>query len=239
MSATQMSQEPRLTFGRTLGIGMALAPGTKPTPPVPTYATDVDQPGMLLGQVVIAILAVLMVTGEYTSGEIRTSLLAVPPRWPVAAAKTAIAVATAFVVTVVPGYVVTLCGWPLQRKFAVDDRFTGTGVRVIAGAGLAVALVACMAIGIGVLVRSGAASIAVIVLVTIVVPNILTSVPVHWLDTVSGYLIGNSIQGLMAVPAQIDPTQGVFTFGKALWISALWAVVPLAAGLAVLRRRDA
>ena len=215
--------------------GAGLVTGSKTT-----YASDPAMVTTAFGQLVMAILAVLTITGEFATGEIRTSLLAAPGRWRTLAAKALIVAAVAFVTTFLATYFSMLCDWPLVRSVVtVDDRFTLLGLRVMAGAGLAVALVALTALGIGVLVRNTALSILIVVALTFVLAAIFQSVPVHWMQTASNYIIGNSIDGIMAPKAEDSAANDVMSFGRSLWVSALWAFVPLLGGLVALRRRDA
>lgn len=63
--------------------------------------------GFQLGQLAVCVLGVLVVTGEYASGTIRASLLAVPARTPMLAAKAAVFAVLIFIVgeiTAVPTF---------------------------------------------------------------------------------------------------------------------------------------
>ncbi|MCL1841612.1 MAG: ABC transporter permease [Propionibacteriaceae bacterium] len=203
-----------------------------------TYASDAPSNGIMFGQLIMAILAVLMIAGEFASGEIKTSLLGAPGRWRVLAAKATVVAGISFVLTAVMTYLLTLAAWPIVRSIAVDDRFTADGLRAAAGAGLAVALVALMALGIGCLVRSVPLAAMIVAALTFVLPMITVEMSAHWMSVVNSYLIGWSTQGLTTPATQIDPSKGIFSFGKALWISALWAFIPLIAGAVTLRKRD-
>jgi hypothetical protein len=54
--------------------------------------------GFQLGQLAICVLGVLVITSEYSSGTIRASLLAVPTRTPMLAAKAAVFAVLTFIV---------------------------------------------------------------------------------------------------------------------------------------------
>lgn len=53
---------------------------------------------VLWAQIVVAVIAVLAVTGEYTSGQAKLSLLALPTRWPWLAAKAIVLGALGFLI---------------------------------------------------------------------------------------------------------------------------------------------
>jgi len=211
---------------------------TKPEHGETIRATMPASVAITFGQLVMGILAILVITGEFTSGEIKTSLLAAPGRWRVLAAKAVIVAVIGFVVTFVSVYATVLCGWPFIKDFALDDRFTGLGLRVVAGTGLAVALVSLMALGIGALVRNGAGAIGIVVVLAFVIMPIFAGLNIHWMNVTADYLVAGAIRGLAAVPSPDNATAGIFSFGKSLWVSLLWAFVPLLAGAYVLRKRD-
>ena len=224
-----------------IGFGLLMMSTAKAPPPggTPVYVTNSVQLGLMLGNVVMAILAALTITNEYRSGEIRLSLLAVPNRWYLLGAKGLIVAVVAFVVSLVSMYVVVLGSWPFIRTFGVDDRFTADGIRVVVGAALAITLGAVMSLAIGALVRSTAAAVGIAVIILFVLPAVLGFIPVSWITQASHYTIANSLRGLASLPAQVNPANGVFSFGKACWVTAAWAVIPFVAAGVLLRRRDA
>ena len=191
---------------------------------------------LMFGQLVMGVLAVLVITGEFTTGEIKTSLLAAPGRWRMLAAKATIIAVIGFVVTFVAVYATMLCSWPMIKSFAVDERFTHLGFRAVLGSALGVALIALMSLGIGTLVRNGALAIGIVVVLTFVLMMVFAEVHTHWMMTALRYLPSGAIQGLAL--ASSSSGSAILGFAKALWVSALWAFVPLLAGAIVLRRSD-
>src|SRR5690606_2880927 len=53
--------------------------------------------GYVMAQIVVAVLGVMVITGEYSTGQIRSTLAAVPTRLPVLAAKAVVVSVVAFV----------------------------------------------------------------------------------------------------------------------------------------------
>jgi len=226
-----------------IGFGLAWA-GTESTAApsargATVHASDAASLAVSFGQLVMAILAVLIITNEYGSGEIRTSLIAAPDRLRLLMAKALMVLGVGFVVPFVSVYAAELCAWPLIQSFAVDNRFTGDGITVALGAALAVALVALTAFGIAALVRNAAGAIGIVTALVLVLPPVFALLPAKWLFTVGTYLIGNVASGLFALPSQVDAAKGVYSFGESLGITALWVVVPLACSAVLLWRRDA
>lgn len=126
--------------------------------------------GVVLGQALAAILAVLVISGEYSSGMIRTTLTAMPRRATLLAAKAitlAGVVAAAGTVAVLgsllagqlilPGH-----GFTAARGHPALSLNDGPTLRAAAGSILYLALVALLGLGIAALVRGSAISIGVI-----------------------------------------------------------------------------
>ena len=86
---------------------LASAPGAA----APASGAEVVSGGFQMGMLTIAVLGALLITGEYSTGMIRSTLAAVPTRVPVLAAKavvlTAVTVAVA-TVSIALAYVVTM-----------------------------------------------------------------------------------------------------------------------------------
>jgi hypothetical protein len=221
-----------------VGFGLIEAGTAKSTPGEATSSLEPAVAALMFGQLVMAILAVLVITGEFTSGEIKTSLLAAPGRWRMLAAKATIIAAIGFVITFVCVYATMLCSWPFIKSFATDDRFTGVGLRAVLGSALGIALVALMALGIGTLVRNGALAIGIVVLLTFILTAVFGGIHVHWMNVTVRYLPAGAIRGLALTPSDASSATAIFGFAKSLWVSLLWAFVPLLAGAFVLRRQD-
>jgi ABC-2 type transport system permease protein len=201
--------------------------------------------GIQLGQAVVAILAVLVIGGEYGTGMIRTSLTAVPRRTTMLAAKAAIltgivVVAAAIAVLgsllagrlILPGHGFTPAhGYPL---LSLGD---GPVLRAAAGSVCYLALIALLSLGTATAVRDSATAIAIVLGLLYVFPIItqVVSDP-HWrrhLQQLGPMSAGLAIQAttqLRSLP--ISPWAG-------LGVLAAWAAAALLIGGLLLRLRDA
>jgi len=214
--------------------------GEGPTALAATTATK----AVVFTRVILAVLAVLFVTNEYSSGQIRSTLAAVPTRWPVLAAKAVIIAPVAAVVTFVGQYAAMLAAWPILAGYAkdpsrlpdgwtiTDDRFTTETLKIIAGEALDVALIALFALAIAWMVRNTAGGIVVLMVALFIVPIFGTFVPVDWFQTGTTYIIGSCDNGLYN-------ESGPFGFLKSLWVTGIWVLVSLVGAGVLLRTRDA
>jgi ABC-2 type transport system permease protein len=201
--------------------------------------------GIYLSQAVVAILAVLMISGEYGSGMIRVTLAAMPRRASVLAAKAAtvtgvVLVAGAVAVAgsvlagrlILPGYALTPGhGYP---PLSLAD---GTVLRAAAGSVLYLGLIALLSLGIGTAVRDAAAAMGIVLGLLYLIPIIATTVTdASWhrhLEQIAPMTAGLAIQattGLRGLP--ISPWPG-------LGVLAAWAAGALLLGGLLLRLRDA
>jgi ABC-2 type transport system permease protein len=200
--------------------------------------------GVQFGQAVVAILAVLALSGEYSSGMIHVTLAAVPRRAAVLAVKAAVltgaalaAGAVAVLGCVLAGrLVLPRHGLTQARGYELVWLSHGPVLRAAAGSVLYLGLIALLSLGIAAMVRDSAVAIGTVLALLYVFP-ILAGVVTdpHWerhLQQVGPMTAGLDIQatnGLSALP--LSPWAG-------LSVLAAWAGGALLAGGLVLRLRD-
>ncbi|GAA2245643.1 ABC transporter permease [Herbiconiux moechotypicola] len=189
--------------------------------------------GILLGQLVISVLGVLVITGEYGTGQIRSSLTAVPKRLPVLWAKAIVFGVTSFVlglIAVAAAYAVT---WPLldDRGYTSDLTDPDVWARLVGGAGY-LALIGLIAFFIGALLRHTAAGIGAAVGLLLVVPTVLQFISAEWATVLGQWLPGSVGQSLFFGGDVFEPWQAVL-------VMLGWIAVLAAPAAILLTRRDA
>ena len=208
--------------------------------------TKLSLTGILLGQAAVAVLAVLVMSGEYSSGMIRVTLTAVPRRATALAAKAIILTG----VVLAAGAVSVLGSVLAGRYILPGNGFTkvngalalslgdGPTLRAAAGSVLYLALIGLFSLGLATALRDSGASIAVTLGLLYIVP-LLTDLGTldprweHRLQQWGPMTAGLAIQAtkdLKKLP--IGPWQG-------LGVLAAWAAAALLAGGVLLRLRDA
>jgi ABC-2 type transport system permease protein len=211
----------------------------------PVDTTKLSLTGIQLGQAVVAILAVLTVGNEYSSGMMRVTLAAMPRRQAVLAAKAIllgalVLVAGAVAVSgsvlaghlILPGH-----GFTAARGFPPVWLSYGPTLRAAGGSVLYLALIALMSLGVAVIVRDSAVSVGVVLALLYVFPIILSFVGnehwrhrlERWTPTVAGLAVQDTT-GLRSLA--ITPWAG-------LGVLAIWAAAEMLAGGLVFRYRDA
>ena len=157
--------------------------------------------GLGLGQLAICVLGVIVVTSEYSSGTIRPSLLAVPARIPMLAAKALVFAAIDFVASAIAVFAVFFITTAILASH-VSITLSQPGVtRAVIGAILYLTVLGLFALAIGGLIRHTAGAIAIVIAAVIVVPPLISLIPgtianhIHgYLPTVAGQLVAQTTQ---------------------------------------------
>jgi ABC-2 type transport system permease protein len=201
--------------------------------------------GVDLGQAAIACLAALMISGEYTTGMIRTTLTAIPHRLTVLAAKAILLTGT----VAVAGGLAVLGSLLSARMLLPGNGFTPTHgyelvslsdaatLRAAAGTVLYLALVALLSLGIAAAIRDATTAIGSTLGLLYGFPLLtaLVSDP-HWhrhLEQIGPMTAGLAIQATTNLPTlPISPWAG-------LGVLAAWAACALLSGALLLELRDA
>lgn len=191
--------------------------------------------GMSLGQLALIVFGVLVISSEYSTGMIRTSLAAVPQRASFYAAKVTVAGLLALVVGMITSFLAFFLGQSLlgSHKAAIGD----TGVlRAVVGAGLYMTLMVLFCVGAAAMLRSPMLGLGILMPFFFLVSPILSAVPK--VKTVARYFPDQAGQKIMQVVQTSDNHTSYGPWGGLL-IMAIWVVAALLGGYVVLRRRDA
>ncbi len=238
------------TAALTVGVGAAAVAATR-CPPGPAAACPADPArlsltGVQLGQAVVAVLAVLMITAEYSTGMIRATLAAMPRRPAVLAAKAGLLAALVLAAgaagvagSLLAGRLMLAGhGFTPARGFALVSLAHGATVRAAAGSVLYLVLIALLSLGVATAIRDSAVAMGAVLGLLYLFPiaaAFLGGDPV-WQRRVERYaptLAGLTVQhttGLHSLP--IGPWEG-------LGVLACWSAAALLAGGLILRLRDA
>jgi ABC-2 type transport system permease protein len=201
--------------------------------------------GVDLGQAVVAIVAVTVVSGEYSTGMIRLTLAAMPRRWLVLAAKAAVVSAVTLTTGAVAVLASVLAGGSLLGRHGITAAHgyealslgSGPVLRAAAGSVLYLTLIALFSLGVAAAVRDSAVAIGVVLALLYLFPIISAAVTSPgWhrhLEQLSPMTAGLYIQAttnLRSLP--LTPWQG-------LGVLTAWAAAAMLAGALLLRFRDA
>ncbi|MET0932862.1 MAG: ABC transporter permease [Mycetocola sp.] len=225
-----------------LAILMAVTLNAQVTQPLPAdvqvgFLAQIASFPVALGQLIVAVLGVLVISGEYSTGMIRSTFSAVPRRLPVLWAKSAVLFVSTFLVGLVATVGAYLVGSPILAANDIAAPITDPDVlRAIVGGALYLALVALFALGVGTAIRSSAGGIATVLGIVLILPTILQLIPADWAQDVVPYLISDAGLGLVGlqsdIPGSLEPWQQ-------LAVVLGWVAASLTAGAILMKRRDA
>jgi ABC-type transport system involved in multi-copper enzyme maturation permease subunit len=192
--------------------------------------------GLSLGQLAIAVLGVLIITSEYSTGGIKTTLTAVPNRIRVLLAKGIVFAIIATIVGVITTFGAFYASMPFwaHQHLAVDVGDPGV-LRAIIGGGLYVLASGMFGFALGAVIRHTAGAITAAVALLLIAPPLTNLLPGSWGDTVTKYFTSNAgsrVAAVVNVPDQATPWVGYLAI-------TIWWVVPLLFGAWLMRTRDA
>lgn len=202
-------------------------------------AVSFSTSGLTFGAIAVVVFGVLMITSEYGTGQIRSTLAAVPNRTLLIAAKAASVGLVSLAVGLVASFVSFFIGQALLAGEGLQTTIGAPGVfwAVMRGA-LMMALLGLLAMAVGALLRSSAGAITVMIAL-LFVPAILAAFVPEWVrENVITYL-PTSAAGIMVYPADAVPATETLTPVQATLVLTGWVVALLVAAAVVTERRDA
>jgi ABC-type transport system involved in multi-copper enzyme maturation permease subunit len=222
-------------------------------------ATQASLGGLYLSQLIIAVLGVLVISAEYSTGMVRTTLTTFPYRGTIIAAKALVFGAVAFVTGLVTCFISFFVGQAVMSTYNPRTLPGGPGqgisplhaasrisvsigdpnvLRAIIGGALFLTVSGLLAFGIGLLLRHTAGAISTVVGLLFVLTILINLLPASWLNHVDKWMpavAGTQIWTTVAShgnPPVFAPWTGFAVF-------AVYAAVVVIGGAILFRTRDA
>ena len=199
-------------------------------------------------QLVAAVLGVLVITGEYGTGMIRSTFAAVPRRLPAVLAKLVVLAVAVLAIGLVSTSLTALVAGPVLGARGIDLAPDAALWLPVLGGTVYLVLVAALAFAIGALVRNSAAGITTVLGLLLVAPVVVnlaaTITRQQWLQNVDAVLPSSAGSRLFA---SVSSGPDLGAVGGALvlngWagfgVLAAWIAVFLVPALVLTRTRDA
>jgi ABC-2 type transport system permease protein len=188
-----------------------------------------------LGPLVITVLGALVITAEYSTGMIRTSLTVMPRRSVVIGAKALVFTVVALVLSLVISFVSFFLGQALLGGHSASLSHPGT-MRAIVGTAIYVTLCGLLALGVGCILRHTAGTITLVMGVLFVLPIIVALFPSSWHDAITRWLPTSAAN---TISTTVGTTAHTFSPWAELVVLGVYVVIVLAAGAALFKTRDA
>jgi ABC-2 type transport system permease protein len=192
--------------------------------------------GYHFAQLAIGVLGVLVLSGEYSTGQIRSSFMAVPKRLPVLWAKAGTFATVTFVLMLISGLIAFLASQSILTQHHVQTTLGhAPALRSWVGAALYLAVLSVLALSLGAIVRNTAGGIALFAGLLFVVPGLAAILPTSTQNAINPYLPSVAGTGILS------GTRDAYTFspwgGFALFCG--YTLLALVVAAVLIRRRDA
>lgn len=192
--------------------------------------------GRTFGQLAIIVLGVLIISSEYSTGVIRSSLLAVPRRIPMLAGKGLVFAAIVLVVGEIVMFASFFLGAAILHSHVPVSLGDRNVTRAVVGGGLYLTVLGLFAMAIGALIRHTAGAITGTIAFVIVLEPLSQLIPGTWGDHIHDYL--PTAAGALIMQTSRE-THQVLSSWQGFGVFCLWTAVLLTGAGILLVRRDA
>jgi ABC-2 type transport system permease protein len=200
-------------------------------------AIDVGVSGYHFAQLAIGVLGVLVISAEYSTGMIRSSLMAAPKRLPVLWAKLGVFSAVTFVLMLAAAFVSFFAVQAIVTSHSLDRTLGDPhALRAVVGTALFLTVLGALGTGLGALIRNTAGGISAFVGLLFVLPGITALLPASTADAITPYLPLNA--GTTVATSTFDNPHHLSSWGGFAVFCGYTAVV-IALAAVRLSRRDA
>lgn len=229
-----------------VSLGMAALMSASVQPPTFDGAIGIDGArtiaqastfGILFGQLIVAVLGVLVISGEYSTGMVRSTLTAVPRRLAALWAKAAVLFVATFAIGLISTVGAFLIASPILADKGISADLFNDGVFIaLIGGALYLGMVSVFALGLGAILRSSAGGVAAALGLILLLPLVLQLIPAEWAADAMPYAISSAGMNLFTMTSfSAVPMDNL----KDFLIVLVWIVVSLGAAAILLKRRDA
>ena len=195
--------------------------------------------GVYFGVLVTGVLGVLVVSTEYGTGMMRTSLTAFPRRGTLFIAKTTVLTLVVIVAGLVIAFASYLLAGPFYTKHGVNLSLGHfANLRALLAVAVYLTLIALMGLALGYLLRHGAAAISALVGVIFVIPIITNFLPGTVGKDVNKIVPSNAGGAMMMTEPNISGTPTLSPLDGFIAL-LIWTAVLLVPAFVLFRHRDA
>lgn len=197
-------------------------------------ATSFD--GFEFSQLIVGVLGVLVISAEYSSGLIRSTLAATPQRGAVLLAKMAVIGGTALLFGEALAFTAFFPVQAIMHGVGAGVSIGTPGaLRAILVAGFYLAVLALIGLAFGTLLRHTAGAIAAVFGLVFLLPGVISAFPSPWNDRIGKFLPTDCVGQLISQHAHSNDLSRPW----ALVVLVAYPAILLAIAAYTLRRRDA
>ncbi|GAA4057128.1 ABC transporter permease [Nonomuraea soli] len=223
-----------LMLGFALLVSISVANTREPIDGMTGF--DITVMGTPFASIAMATLGVLVISSEYRTGMIRTSLQAVPQRLTLLSAKVLVFTVATALISAAATAVTFFAVQPILAGKGLDTALGDPEVlRALIGTALFLTAGGLLGLALGALIRHTPGAILSAVGLILVAPQLSQLLPGAWGAAVSKHFTTNAGSKVMALetgPGSLGPWQGFAVY-------LAWVAVIMIAAAVLMRRRDA
>lgn len=229
-----------LTIGIAVLITLVIKSNWSQRPALEKLAFDpvtTSLVGVFFAQFAAGVIGARLITSEYASGALRTTLAAVPRRTNLVLAKVIVLLVTFFILSEIVVFAAFEIGQAVYRSghLPTGTLSNATDLRAVIFAGIYLTILSLIGLGLGLILRTTSVTISVYVTVLLIVPIIVNFLPSSWQDHISKYLPSNLGASMMSPQA----AGSSFSWTTASVVLVVYTVAIVSLGTVLLSRRDA
>ena len=201
------------------------------------FTAEVIASGLMLSQLILGVLGVLLISGEFTTGSAVSTFLASPQRLRVLSAKVILITLVSGIAQLLATLAAYLVCLPIVDKYNMTLEFGGEAFqRVLWYGALNAVMAALMGLSLGLLLRNSAGGITALAAIFFVLP-IIAQILVATTDWFKDYIsyLPDQLGAALAMPLSSTSELEMWQ----LWLGvAGWVLIPLILGAVLLKTRD-
>jgi ABC-type transport system involved in multi-copper enzyme maturation permease subunit len=196
--------------------------------------------GLYFGQLIIGVLGVMVISSEYTTGMIRTTLTTNPHRNMMIAAKGVVFGLVALVTSLITSFTAFFLGQAIMSSHHISTTIGAPNVlRAVIGGALFLTACGILAFGIGLLLRHSAGGIATVLGLLFVVTIVIQFLPQSWQNNVDKWIPALAGGQIWMAKAQPPGNTPMFSAWPSFAVLCGYAALAVAAAVILFRKRDA
>jgi hypothetical protein len=194
----------------------------------------------MLGQLIIVVLGAIVMTSEYSTGMMRTSLSVMPRRGVLFGAKAAVLAAVTLVVALVTSFAAFFIGQSLLRSTHAAATLSQPGVlRAVVASACYVTLAGLFAFALGAIIRSTAGAITAAFGLLFLLPELAKALPSSWYADMVRWLPGGDVVAAVTSTRGANVDLHLFSAWGEFAVFGGYTIVLLAVGALLFSGRDA
>jgi ABC-type transport system involved in multi-copper enzyme maturation permease subunit len=228
-------------FVVVVGFGALASAGAAHGPHGPDFdPTRQSLAGLYIGQLIIGVLGVLVISSEYSTGMISTTLTTNPHRGVMIAAKGVVFTLVALATSLVTSFAAFFVGQALMSSDHISTTIGSPNVlRAVIGGALFLTACGVLAFGLGLLIRHTAGAIGAMAGLLFVVTILVNFLPQSWQNHIDKWI--PALAGGQLWMTKSRPPGSTQMFGPWTSFAVLcgYAAIAVIAGVILFRKRDA